>query len=370
MLWRKLLYPFSLPYHLITAVRNWAFNNSILKSREFEVPVIAIGNLSTGGTGKTPMTEFLISHFLHKQIGLVSRGYGRKTKGLILATPEHRYDEIGDEPYQIFHKFPQIKLALAEKRVEGIEALLKNDKPDLILLDDAYQHRYVKAGFNILLTTYSAPFYNDLILPAGNLRESRIGKNRANIIVVTKCPDDLSLAAAEDIKRKLKPIKGQSVYFSGLEYGVAVNHLGVEISSRFHTPTSSGSMQTLEGARGGDIKLGQKLSSIILLTGIANPATMLHHLNKQYTIVKHLNYPDHHNFTESDLKQIAELLKTHNIPIITTEKDWVRLKALLSQEVLEQVFYLSVQVKILLDGEQKLLKEVGGLVSAQAKTTI
>ncbi len=369
MLWRKLLYPFSLPYHLITAVRNWAFTNSILKSREFEVPVIAIGNLSTGGTGKTPMTEFLISHFLHKQIGLVSRGYGRKTKGLILATPEHRFDEIGDEPYQIFHKFPQIKLALAEKRVEGIEALLKNDQPDLILLDDAYQHRYVKAGFNILLTTYSAPFYNDLILPAGNLRESRSGKNRANIIVVTKCPDDLSLAAAEEIKRKLKPIKGQSVYFSGLEYGAAVNHLGVEISSNKNSegtlrynPASSGITQGDSGSN--------RTKSIILLTGIANPATMLDQLKKQYTVVKHLHYPDHHNFTESDLKQIAELLKTHNIPIITTEKDWVRLKALLSQEVLEQVFYLPIQVKILLNGEQKLLKEVGEFVSAQAKSTI
>ncbi len=354
MFWRRLLFPFSLPYHLITAVRNWAFDNSILKSKEFEVPVIAIGNLSTGGTGKTPMTEFLISHFSEKHIGLVSRGYGRKTKGLVLATPEHSFDEIGDEPYQIFHKFPQIKLALAEKRVEGIEALLKHENLDFILLDDAYQHRYVKAGFSILLTTCSNPFYEDLILPAGNLRESRNGKNRADMIVVTKCPNDLSSAKAEEIRRKLKPVDGQSVYFSGLAYGEAVNYLG---STLRYNPASSGITQGDSGSGSAE--------AIILLTGIANPKPMQEYLQKQYSIAQHLNYPDHHYFSQKDIKDIEDLLALKKLPIITTEKDWVRLKALLKNEVLEHVFYLPMQVKILFEEENMLLREVVDYVKAE-----
>ncbi len=348
---RHLLYPLSLPYHLITAVRNQAFDMGILKSKSFDVPVLAIGNLSTGGTGKTPMTEFLIKHLKEKKIGLVSRGYGRKTKGLILATPQHRFDEIGDEPHQIFHKFPQIKMALAEKRVEGIQVLLETEKPDLILLDDAYQHRYVKAGFNILLTTYANPFYSDFILPAGNLRESRNGKKRANMMVVTKCPDNLSKDEAIKIQRKLRPEKGQSVYFAGLEYGEPVNYLGKGLVPK--SPASSGSVQALEGGQGDD--------SIILLTGIANPTPMREFLDKSYKIIRHLKYPDHHNFNTGDLEEIRKANSVYSI--LTTEKDWVRLNGLLEEDVLKNIYYLPMQMKILFGEEEKLLSEVYSYIS-------
>lgn len=340
---RQLLYPLSLPYQLVTSLRNWAFDKSILPSREFEVPVIAIGNLSTGGTGKTPMVEFLIKHFANHQIGLVTRGYGRKTKGLVLATPQHRFDEIGDEPFQVFHKFPQIKLVLAERRVEGIEALLKKGKLDLILLDDAYQHRYVKPGFQILLTTFGQPFFKDLVLPAGNLRESRSGKKRADVIILTKCPDELSTAQAADFKRRLKPAKSQAVFFAGLEYGQPLNHLEVKLHRR---PDSH--------SEGRD--------QILALTGIANPAPFLHYLGQHYQIKKHLRFPDHHAFSAKEIAEIEKLTTESGLPLLTTEKDWVRLKGKLMPEVLEHMFYLPMRVKILFGEESRLLKEVEGFV--------
>lgn len=332
MHWRKILYPFSLLYSGVTWIRNLAFDRALIKEQEFDTPIITIGNLSTGGTGKTPMTEFLISHLLPKKIGLVSRGYGRKTKGLVLAHKNHRYFEIGDEPYQMFHKYPEIQLALSEKRVEGIQALLEKSKVDVVLLDDAFQHRHVKGKFQILLTTYDQPFYRDLVLPAGNLRESKTGKKRAQMIVVTKCPDDLSRSEAVKIKAQIRPTERQSIYFSGLNYSAPFNHLGASLKN--------------------------DNQEIIVLTGIANPSTMLEHLKQGFIIKDHLNYPDHHNFSSSEIAKIEALCLTQEMPIVTTEKDWVRLKDGLSTEALNKTYYLPMSVKILFEEGQKLLNEV------------
>lgn len=340
MNWRKFLYPLSIPYQAITTLRNWAFDEQILPSREFEVPIIAVGNLSTGGTGKTPMVEFLIRHFPTKKIGLVSRGYGRKTKGLIVATPDHRFDEIGDEPYQIFHKFPDIQLALSEKRVDGIQALLENDPPDLILLDDAYQHRYVKPGFQILLTTYGQPFFEDAVLPAGNLRESKRGRKRADMIVVTKCPDALPPAEAEQLKKKLKTEEHQSVYFSGLEYGEPINQLDITLPGGQTEPTAN------------------VPKNIMVVSGIANPTPMLEHLGSRYSIAEHLRFPDHHHFSPKDIADLEQKCLQSKLPIVTTEKDWVRLKDMLSAEILKRTFYLPLQTKILFGEEGRLLQEL------------
>ncbi len=313
-------------------MRNWAFDKGILPSQSFEIPLISVGNLSTGGTGKTPMTEFLIENFSDKSIGLVSRGYGRQTQGLIKANLNHSHLEIGDEPFQMLQKFPQIKLALSEKRVRGIEALIDTEDVDLILLDDAFQHRYVKPDFQILLTTYSQPFYKDLVLPAGNLRESANGKKRANSIVITKCPDGLSKEEAEQIKLKVKPSASQSVYFSRLEYGFPQNHLKEVIDT--------------------------KKREVIVLTGIANPNPMLEYLNGQFTIVEHLKYKDHHNFSNSDIEAIESLVNEKNLPIITTEKDWVRLKFSLNPDCLKMTYFLPLKVGILFGEKQKFLSEI------------
>lgn len=328
---RKLLYPFSIPYGAITSLRNWAFNKDILSSQEFDIPVISVGNLSAGGTGKTPMVEFLIRRFSDYKIGLVSRGYGRKTKGLILAKPEHTFSEIGDEPFQIYNKFPEICLALAEKRPEGVQALLDKYNPDLILLDDAYQHRYVKPGFQILLTTFQEPFYKDILLPAGNLRENVNGKKRADLIVVTKCPTNLTPAEASEMMQKIKP-GDKSVYFTSIEYGDAQNINGEKLSAK----------------------------KVIALTGIARPQPFLNQIAKNLDVQQHLKFPDHHNFSDKEIAEIEELVNASGTPIITTEKDWVRLKSMLTTNVLEKVFYLPMQVQFLFDEEQDFTKKISG----------
>ena len=334
MNWRKLLYPFSLPYGAITSIRNWAFDKNILHSQEFETPLISVGNLSAGGTGKTPMVEFLIRRFSDYKIGLVSRGYGRKTKGLILADLNHSYLDIGDEPYQIFHKFPQINLALAEKRPEGITALIDQYHPDLVILDDAYQHRHVKPGFQILLTTFQDPFYKDLLLPAGNLRENINGQKRADVIVITKCPAGLTQSQAHEIHKRLDT-NNQPVYFTSISYEEPINANGDFLNHN---------------------------TSIIALSGIARPETFIKQIEQTFTLEDHLKFPDHHNFSSSDIQQIKELVKNDGKTILTTEKDWVRLKNLLSNEVLSSVYYLPMQVQFLFDKEHDFLQKVKGFI--------
>ncbi len=215
---RLLLFPFAIVYDLVTHARNWAFDKGFLEQRSFSTPIIAIGNLSTGGTGKTPMTEYLIRQF-EGRIAVLSRGYGRKTSGFKMVEVDSAPSEVGDEPLQIKRKFgAKITSAVCEKRVDGVERLIGDNQPDLILLDDAYQHRYVKADHYVLLTAFGDPYYNDFVLPAGNLRESRQGANRAHSIVVTKCPPDISQADMAKIKQKIKPLPHQQVYFSTIAY--------------------------------------------------------------------------------------------------------------------------------------------------------
>jgi len=331
---RKLLYPFSIPYGAITALRNWAFNKSILSSQEFKVPIISVGNLSAGGTGKTPMVEFLIRRFSDYKIGLVSRGYGRKTKGLILAKPEHTFSEIGDEPFQIFHKFSNINLALAEKRPEGVQALIDNYSPDLILLDDAFQHRYVKPGLQILLTTYQEPFYEDLLLPAGNLRESIKGRKRADIVVITKCPANLSPGEAREIRAKIK-VEDKPVYFTTIKYGSVQNENGEPLNSK----------------------------SIVAITGIARPKPFLNQICIAHNIEHHLQFPDHHIFSEKEIEKIEKAAK--QTPIVTTEKDWVRLQSLLRSETLQNIYYLPMQVHFLFDEEHHFSQMITSYLNEQ-----
>lgn len=316
---RKLLFPFAVLYGWITAIRNYFYNQGILKSYSFKVPTIVVGNLSVGGTGKTPQTEYLIN-LLSKnyKVAVLSRGYKRKSKDFILADSSVTPEIIGDEPYQIFQKFPQIALAVDGDRKNGIENLLKQVQPDVILLDDAFQHRRVKAGFYILLTAYNDLYSDDFMLPTGNLRESRVGARRANIIIVTKCPENLSNTEQQTIQQKLNC--SQPVYFTTIGYGDKV------LNGKIEWATAA-------------------LKSIdkVLLAGIAKPKPFFEYLQSGHDV--ELKFNDHHHFSPSEIKQIQKI--ANNKPIITTEKDYVRIK----QYAIEKLFYLPVQSQFLSKGD-------------------
>jgi tetraacyldisaccharide 4'-kinase len=315
ILLRKILFPFSVLYGIITSFRNFLFDNRILKSYSFPIPIIAVGNLSVGGTGKTPQIEYLIRLLSPKyKVATLSRGYKRQSKGFVLADTTSNASILGDEPFQFYTKFKNIQVAVDADRKNGIEQLLsQKNKPEVILLDDAFQHRKVKAGFYILLTTYGDLYSDDFMLPTGNLRESRRGAQRANLIIVTKCPAALSLDKQNDIKNKLKLTNKQQLYFSFVDFDDFV------YSETEKIPISK-------------IKTKSKL----LLAGIAKPTPFFDYLKNENDIC--LTFPDHHDFTENDVVAIKN--QAGENVIITTEKDYVRLKDKLSNN---QLYYLPIQ---------------------------
>jgi tetraacyldisaccharide 4'-kinase len=325
---RKLLFPFSVLYGGVMQLRNVLYDKGILSSSKFDVPVIAVGNLSMGGTGKTPMVEYLVTLLKDDhQVAVLSRGYRRKTSGYIRLTGQETATEVGDEPLQFSQKFPTTMVAVDEDRRNGIEELLKEKRSSqIILLDDAFQHRRVAAGFYILLTSYTDLYKNDLVLPAGNLREPASGAKRANLIVVTKCPEDLSFQEQEEIRKKLKPTKKQHVFFTRIGY-----------SDRVFSRNRSMKLEEL------------KNYDFTLVTGIANPNPLVRHLESLGLNFNHKAYSDHHNFTEDELRelQFEEL-------IITTEKDYMRLKNEISRE---KIFYLPICTQFL-EKEAEFNKEV------------
>jgi tetraacyldisaccharide 4'-kinase len=312
---RKILFPFAILYGLITSIRNFLFDKGILKSYSFDLPIIAVGNLSVGGTGKTPQIEYLIRLLSDKyKIATLSRGYKRQSKGFILAEASSNAAILGDEPFQFYQKFPNIQVAVDADRKNGIEQLLsQHEKPEVILLDDAFQHRKVKAGFYILLTSYGDLYSDDFMLPTGNLRESRSGAKRANVIIVTKCPFNLSLEQRNDIKNRLKVSEDQELYFTFIAYEDFIYAENRKINVN-------------------EIQSAAKL----LVAGIAKPEPFFAYLQDTNDIC--LSFPDHHNFTDKDILEIKNLAQ-NNI-IITTEKDYVRLKGSLPSE---QLFYLPIQ---------------------------
>ncbi|WP_430400238.1 tetraacyldisaccharide 4'-kinase [Flavobacterium sp.] len=318
---RKILFPVAFVYWIVTWMRNFFYDKQVFKSKSFDLPIIAVGNLSVGGTGKTPQIEYLI-RLLQDQfnVATLSRGYKRETNVFVLANTSTTVQELGDEPFQFFTKFPKIKVAVDANRINGINQLLRlDDNPDVILLDDAFQHRKVKAGFYILLTTYSELFCDDFILPFGSLREPSSGKKRANMIIVTKCPNDISELAMSEIKEKLDV--EVPVFFSKIEYDELV-------------------YSEIKPIRTSDIKQAQKT----IITGIAKPFPFISHLKKEDDLV--LRFSDHHNFTEKEIDNIKKVSK--NNAIITTEKDFMRLKGSLSKE---QLFYLPIKSVFLKDAD-------------------
>ncbi len=333
MTWlRKLLFPIAVLYGFITSIRNYLYDKGILKSHAFDVPIIAVGNLSVGGTGKTPQIEYLI-RLLSPQykVATLSRGYKRISKGFILADANANAEVLGDEPFQYFQKFPQIQVAVDADRRNGISQLLaQKDKPDVILLDDAFQHRKVKAGFYILLTAYDDLFCNDWMLPTGNLRESRSGAQRADMIIVTKCPNTISEIAQEKIRQKIgldKPI-----FFSFVDY-----------DDQVYSATDSFSVSEI------------KNKTKILLAGIAKPKPFFDFLKAENDMV--ISYPDHHHFSNAEIEALKS--QAGEKIIVTTEKDFVRLEA----EILrKQLYYLPIKSRLISNSaafDQIILDYVG-----------
>lgn len=312
---RKILFPFAVLYGFITSIRNFLFDKGMLKSHSFDVPVIAVGNLSVGGTGKTPQIEYLIRLLSpNYKVATLSRGYKRQSKGFVLADSTSNAEILGDEPFQFYTKFKNIQVAVDADRKNGIEQLLyQQERPDVILLDDAFQHRKVKAGFYILLTSYGDLFCDDYMLPTGNLRESRSGAKRADIIVVTKCPANLSLDEQNEIKSKLQLNSDQELYFSYIDYDDSV-----------YSEDKVLKVSEIENV------------DKLLLAGIAKPEPFFRYLQDES--VECLTYPDHHHFSEKELLEINN--KSKNKIIITTEKDFVRLKGSIPKE---QLFYLPIR---------------------------
>lgn len=320
---RKLGFPISLVYAMVVYLRNYFYDKGLIRSKSFVTKTICVGNLSIGGTGKTPMIEFFLSQVqLKKKIAVLSRGYGRKSKGYLLAAPGISVEDLGDEPYQIYKKFPNAFVAVDADRQDGISKLEKIIGPEIILLDDAFQHRKVRCDQYVLLTAYDNLYVDDWYLPTGNLRDSKREARRANIIVVTKCPQNLSKNEQQEIIRKLKPTESQKVIFSYLEYDTSL--IG-----------NSGEMN-LEQLRNREVTL---------VTGIANPKPLLSFLKDQGIVFEHLAYQDHHFFSE---KEIA-MFNTKGI-VLTTEKDYVRLEG-----KIKNLQYIGIRHKFLNDGEQVLV---------------
>ncbi len=304
---RYLLFPFSLVYGLVILLRNFLFDKKILRSATFNFPLICVGNIAVGGTGKTPMTEYLIELLQHNYVtATLSRGYKRKTKGFVIANTNTTALEIGDEPMQFHEKFSNITVAVGEERFEAIPQILhERPQTEVIILDDAFQHRSVKAGLNILLTEYKNLYSRDLMMPAGDLRDVKRSSKRAQVIIVTKCKTNIDAEEKGAIAKELNLLPEQQLFFSEILYGQPYHIFKKTIYS-----------------------MGES-SDLLLVAGIANPKPMKTFLAEHVHSFDMLHYPDHHIFSSTDLKDILKhfnKISSTNKIILTTEKDAVRLK--------------------------------------------
>lgn len=326
---RFLLAPFALIYGVVVWLRNRLYDSGFSSSVEFSLPVICVGNLSVGGTGKTPHVEYLLRLLQYRyRVATMSRGYKRATQGFQLADRQSNALRIGDEPMQYHLRFPEVAVSVAEERMTGIPLLLQR-RPDIevVILDDAYQHRSVKAGHNILITDFNRPFYKDFILPYGQLREGRGAYKRAHAIIVSKCPPELTQVQAGEIEAQIKPLAHQKLYFTTIHYGQAYALLT-------HEPVNI------------------RAKNILLVCCIAKPAPLVAHLEAQAAEVHVLSYRDHHYFVSSDLEEIRQTFEAWEVPdkvIVTTEKDATRL--LLHHERLREAAWpiavLPIEVRFL-----------------------
>ncbi|SER70373.1 tetraacyldisaccharide 4'-kinase [Pedobacter rhizosphaerae] len=324
---RLLLLPFSLIYGMAIILRKKLYDWGIMRSVKFDLPVICVGNLAVGGSGKTPTTEYLLRLLKNYKVAILSRGYGRKTKGFILADATATAERIGDEPLQYYQKFAEVTVAVCEDRVEGINQLKENH--EVIILDDAFQHRAVQAGFNILLFEFRKLGTLQFLLPAGNLRDVFSARKRADVLLVTKSPVPLLHVAQQASINELQPNKNQPVLHSYLKYG-QLQHL------------QQNDTRSLDSVKG---------YTFFLITGIANPAPLIEELGKYTKDIKHEEFPDHHAFTTDDIKRFKKAFEAENRKekiIITTEKDSQRLRATRFEDLLVNlpIYYLPIEVEL------------------------
>ncbi|HNF50130.1 MAG TPA: tetraacyldisaccharide 4'-kinase [Chitinophagales bacterium] len=348
-----LLFPFAVIYGAIIWLRNWLYKSNFIGSTDFEVPVISVGNLSVGGTGKTPFVALLIEILYGKySAAVLSRGYKRSTKGYLEVNINHSAKDVGDEPLMLKLKYPHVQVSVGEQRVFAIPHLLaSHHDTQVIVLDDAFQHQSVRPDINILLTTYEKPFYDDAILPIGTLRECSSGKQRANIIVVTKCPADLSITQQNLIRKKINIHQKQKLFFSTIEYGTAYNIL--QPNEKYNVAENK---------------------SHLLITGIANASHLRQYLEEKKVDVVHFEFSDHHYFEMHELEKIKQ-----NYPTLcqwlTTEKDVVRL-ALHKEWFLQNeitLFCMPIRAKIIGENAADFQKDIIGFLDyfyAQENTSV
>jgi len=337
-----LLLPITLVYSLVTSIRNLLYDIELLKSKSFDFPVISIGNLNVGGTGKTPHTEYVIEQLQDQyRIAVLSRGYKRSSRGFRIANEADDANSIGDEPYQVFKKYKDVIVAVDEKRLRGIEKLREHSPPpQIILLDDAFQHRSVKAGLNILLTDYTIPYTQDIPLPSGRLREPRRGAKRADIIVVTKSPEVLSPLEIRRITSTIHPEPYQKVFFSFIDYQKLrpINKDAEKIWQNKHPMDKY---------------------SFLLVSAIANPKPLLIYMKRHAREVKSMSFGDHHFFTEKDYQKIAsefDDIFSNKKAIVITEKDATKIDLDLIGDL--PLFVLPIKVDFHKQGEDEFINEI------------
>ena len=351
------LIPLSWIYGLGVRFRNLLFDTGVLKSRCFDVPVISVGNITVGGSGKTPHVEYLV-RLLHRdmKVAVLSRGYKRKSHGYVLAAEDTPMRDIGDEPYQIKHKFEDVVVAVDRNRCHGIDCLLSDEQThdvDVILLDDAFQHRYVRPGINILLVDYHRLIIYDRLLPAGRLREPKEGTSRADIVIVTKCPHDLNPMEFRVLRRAMNLFPYQDMFFTTIDYC---------------------GLRQAYGKR--QIQLGNigKSTNVLLLTGIASPQQLIVDVQPYVNCIVPMSFGDHHAFTKNDLENVSQVFESMSSPkiIITTEKDSVRLKEGdgLSKEAKDNLFILPIEVKFMQDGEEIFNEKIISYVRKNSRNSI
>jgi len=357
--WRIILLPFSLVYGIVIAFRNILFDAGILSSTEFNLPVISVGNISTGGTGKTPHVEYLVELLKDNyKVATLSRGYKRKTRHFILAGTDSTVKEIGDEPVQIKQKYPEVQVAVDRKRVHGIQQLMEKVRDlDVILLDDAYQHRYVNPGLSILLIDFNRPITEDKLLPAGRLREQAYERRRANIILITKCPERLKPIERRLIVKTLKLYPFQHLFFTKLRYKEPV-------------PVFMEENQPLNLK---EIKASKPC--ILMVTGIVSPRLYKKHLRSISTRITEMTFCDHHIYTDKDILriiQVFEELQGTDKLIFTTEKDAMKLRSFttLPEPIKKRMFYVPVGIEFLNEETRNFNTQIQNYVRSNKRNSI
>jgi tetraacyldisaccharide 4'-kinase len=343
-----LLIPFSWLYGLIISFRKWLYKSGLYTRSKFDFPIICVGNLTAGGKGKTPHIEWLIKNLSgNYHVAVLSRGYKRKTIGYVLSSPISTPEQIGDEPYQIKQKFLQVPVAVSENRVLGIPALL-GDEPntEVVLMDDGFQHLSIQAGFNIVLCDYNRPYYKDSLMPSGLLRENKTGANRADVIIVSKCPSNLGLVEKNKIKQQLKLQANQTVYFSTIQYK---NIIAI---------TDTAKQQGIPNVQ----------QPTVALAGIAKASLFINQVKSIQQQVIPLVFNDHQTYTDDRIQQLAATASIHpNSIIITTEKDAVKLK---SSRMLPHInhlpiWYIPIGIEILFEEEHHLLQQINQYIKTE-----